>query len=742
VHIEADETKYPVLLSNGNPVSHESLGNGRHRATWHDPHPKPSYLFALVAGDLACISDLLVTASGKEVRLNIYVEHHNRDKCDHAMVSLKKAMKWDEETYGREYDLEVFNIVAVDDFNMGAMENKGLNIFNSRYVLAKPETATDADYDGIESVIAHEYFHNWSGNRVTCRDWFQLSLKEGFTVFRDQEFSSDMGSRAVRRIQDVNLLKQFQFAEDAGPQAHPVQPTSYQQINNFYTATIYNKGAEVVRMLRNLLGWETFRAGCDRYFEKYDGQAVTIEEFVGSMEAVSGRDLTQFRRWYAQAGTPRVIVRDQYDPESQQYRMVLEQHCPPTPGQPDKEPFQIPLAVALFDEKGHEIHGEEVIDLREARQEVVFEKITSRPLPSLNRSFTAPINLDYDYSEQALAVLAAHDTDLFNRWDAMQRLMIQVLKRRVSQIVDDECGDGAEFVLDPVLSAAFGQLLHSVDDDPMFTAEALTLPSESYLAEQYVDEEVPVEAIHRARQELRRALVSEWEAALGLLYRNQAVSGPFRPGGREAGQRQVQKMALWYLSALENPAWWQLAWEHYERADNMTDSLNALTVLAHTDCPQREPALAQFAERWSEDPLVMDKWFSLQATSPLPGTLARVKELMQHPVFSIRNPNKVRALIGAFARGNPIHFHAADGSGYRWVAERIMEIDALNPQIAARLAGAFNRWKHYDAGRRIIMRDQLTRIAERDGCSPDVSEIVSKALGDRETEPTSSRYCR
>ncbi|MFP4296149.1 MAG: aminopeptidase N [Halothiobacillaceae bacterium] len=727
VHIEADRNRYPVLLSNGNPTASEDLPGGRHRATWVDPHPKPSYLFALVAGDLACLSERYKTGSGREVALNIYVQHHNRDRCAHAMVSLKKAMTWDEEAYGREYDLDVFNIVAVDDFNMGAMENKGLNIFNSRYVLARPETATDADYDGIESVVAHEYFHNWSGNRVTCRDWFQLSLKEGFTVFRDQEFSADMGSRAVRRIQDVNLLKQFQFAEDAGPQAHPVQPQTYQQINNFYTSTVYNKGAEVVRMLRNLLGWETFRAGCDLYFARHDGQAVTIEDFVAVMESVSGRDLTQFRRWYAQAGTPRVQVTDHHDPERQQYRLTLAQSCPPTPGQPDKQPFQIPIAIALFSRDGLQLVEEQVVDLVKARQEVVFEGIATPPVPSMNRGFTAPIRLEYDHDDAALALLASHDTDLFNRWDAMQRLMLRVIMRRVEALTDEDCSDPGELALDPVLSGAFGQLLHGVETDPMFTAEALSLPTEGYVAEQYPGS-VPVDAIHQAREELRRALAEEWEAALGLVYRNQVVQGPFRPGGRDAGKRRVQRIALDYLASLSRAAWYQTAWEQFEQADNMTDSLNALAVLAHADCPQRETALAQFGTRWHDDPLVMDKWFSLQATSPLPATLDRVETLRNHPAFSIRNPNKVRALIGAFARGNPLHFHAADGSGYRWVAERIIELDALNPQVAARMAGAFNRWEHYDSLRRAMMKAQLERIMERPECSSDVAEIVGKAL--------------
>ncbi|MFP4155657.1 MAG: aminopeptidase N, partial [Halothiobacillaceae bacterium] len=571
------------------------------------------------------------------------------------------------------------------------------------------------------------YFHNWTGNRITCRDWFQLSLKEGFTVFRDQEFSADMGSRAVRRIQDVNLLKQFQFAEDAGPQAHPVQPQTYQQINNFYTSTVYNKGAEVVRMLRNLLGWETFRAGCDLYFARHDGQAVTIEDFVAVMESVSGRDLTQFRRWYAQAGTPRVQVTDHHDPERQQYRLTLAQSCPPTPGQPDKQPFQIPIAIALFSRDGLQLVEEQVVDLVKARQEVVFEGIATPPVPSMNRGFTAPIRLEYDHDDAALALLASHDTDLFNRWDAMQRLMLRVIMRRVEALTDEDCSDPGELALDPVLSGAFGQLLHGVETDPMFTAEALSLPTEGYVAEQYPGS-VPVDAIHQAREELRRALAEEWEAALGLVYRNQVVQGPFRPGGRDAGKRRVQRIALDYLASLSRAAWYQTAWEQFEQADNMTDSLNALAVLAHADCPQRETALAQFGTRWHDDPLVMDKWFSLQATSPLPATLDRVETLRNHPAFSIRNPNKVRALIGAFARGNPLHFHAADGSGYRWVAERIIELDALNPQVAARMAGAFNRWEHYDSSRRAMMKAQLERIMERPECSSDVAEIVGKAL--------------
>ena len=728
VELIADRARYPVLLANGNRVEGGVLDDGRHFAIWEDPFPKPAYLFALVAGDLGCIEDRFVTASGREVRLEVYVQHHNIDKCAHAMASLKKAMAWDEATYGREYDLDIYMIVAVDDFNMGAMENKGLNIFNSRYVLARQDTATDADYEGIESVIAHEYFHNWSGNRVTCRDWFQLSLKEGFTVFRDQEFSADMGSRAVKRIQDVNVLRTHQFPEDAGPMAHPVRPQSYQEINNFYTTTIYNKGAEVVRMLCHLLGWPLFRQGCDLYFERHDGQAVTIEEFVGAMETVSGRDLALFRRWYAQAGTPLVTVSDRFDEKSGRYSLRFEQATPPTPGQPVKLPFHIPLATALFDREGRPLDlgaampaQGRVLELTEVVSEFHFDGLKDKPLPSLLRGFSAPVKLDYPYSADELALLMARDTDLFNRWDAGQRLMLRELLKAVETRID-----GGSVELDPALSRAFGALLHDHADDPMFVAEALTLPSEGYIAEQL--DEVPVEAVHEAREALRVALAREWEAALQLVYAQSCPEGAYTPSGRDVGLRRLRGVCLGYLLALDNPAYAALAYEQFQAADNMTDSMTALGALAHSDAPQREEALAAFEARWRGEALVMDKWFTLQATRPCVDTLERVRELTTHPAFDRRNPNKVRALIGAFARANPLAFHRVDGAGYTLLRDEIFDLDGANPQIAARLAGAFNRWRHYDAGRRGLMREALESLQAKPDLSRDVQEIVGRAL--------------
>jgi len=729
VTIIADADEFPVLLSNGNPVSSEPVGEGRHMARWVDPHPKPSYLFALVAGKLTAIRDRFVTASGREVDLAIYVESHNADRCAHAMDSLKKSMRWDEETYGREYDLDVFNIVAVDDFNMGAMENKGLNIFNSRFILAKPETATDTDYDGIESVVAHEYFHNWSGNRVTCRDWFQLSLKEGFTVFRDQEFSADMGSRPVKRIQEVNLLRQVQFSEDAGPQSHPVQPKAYREINNFYTATVYNKGAEVVRMLRNLLGWTKFRAGCDLYFERHDGQAVRIEEFISAMAAVSDVDLTQFRRWYDQSGTPRVTVQTAF--EGGVYRLTLSQTCPDTPGQSNKAPFMIPLGFALIGADGQPVsiegQAEQTLILTESEQTWTFPVTAEQaPVPSLNRGFTAPIEIQYDYSESALATLSAHDTDSFNRWDAFQRLLVLTLLRRIQTAQEQGAEQSAEALPEGV-SAAFGRLLIAAEQDPQFVAECLSLPTENYLSTRF-DRDVPVELIHGERARLRAQLADEWASTLLLVYKNQVVEGPYAFNAEAVGKRALRRQVLGYLNALPNPAWARLAVEQYDSADNMTESFNALTALNIGESSERDRLIADFGERWAHDPLVMDKWLSLQAHSTRVDALSEVKKLTEHPIFSMKNPNKVRALIGAFARGNPLRFHAADGSGYRWVAERIIELDGINPQIAARIATVFDQWKRYDGSRAEMMRGVLEEIVQRPECSSDLAEIAGKAL--------------
>lgn len=728
VTLIAEADLYPVLLSNGNPVAAEKCADGKHMARWVDPHPKPSYLFALVAGNLTQITDEFVTQSGKTVELGIYVEAHNADRCDHAMASLKHAMRWDEQVYGREYDLDVFNIVAVDDFNMGAMENKGLNVFNSRYVLAKPDTATDGDYAGIESVVAHEYFHNWSGNRVTCRDWFQLSLKEGFTVFRDQEFSADMGSRAVKRIADVNLLRQVQFAEDAGPQAHPVQPKAYREINNFYTSTVYNKGAEVVRMLRNLLGADTFRQGTDLYFDRFDGQAVTIEDFVSCMAEVSDLDLAEFRQWYDVAGTPKLLVRDEY--LEGQYILNIDQMVPESA---KGHPYMLPFGFALFDEAGQPVlldgKAEHILIVEQLSQSWTFsiEKNHADLLvPSLNRGFTAPVEVQYDYSDEALGVLSRADTDAFNRWDAFQRRIQRCLLGRIRMAMD--VGSVGEDALPEDLSKAFGQLLLEAAQDPMFVAECIALPSENYLADQF-DHDTPVEWIHHERARLRQQLAEEWESTLQLIYQSHAQDGVYRFESRAAGQRQLRRQVLSYLCSLKRSAWTQLAKEQFERADNMTESFNALVALSVSDSAEFEHVLTAFESRWRHDPLVMDKWFALQAQRSDENALARVQGLMEHPTFSIKNPNRVRALIGSFARINPLRFHDSSGSGYQWLADRIIELDAMNPQIAARMASVFNTWKRFDGNRAALMRAALKKIHDRPDCSADLAEITGKALG-------------
>lgn len=739
VTLIADKASCPVLLSNGNPVESRDLEDGRHLAVWDDPHPKPAYLFALVAGDLKSIHDQFTTASGRTIDLGIYVEPHNIDRCDHAMRSLIKSMAWDEETYGREYDLDVFNIVAVDDFNMGAMENKGLNIFNSKFILARSETATDHDYEGIESVVAHEYFHNWSGNRVTCRDWFQLSLKEGFTVFRDQEFSADMGSRAVKRIEEVNLLRQVQFPEDAGPQAHPVQPKEYEQINNFYTATVYNKGAEVVRMWHNLLGWEKFRRGTDRYFERFDGQAVTIEDFIDTMAEQADFDTAQFRRWYDRAGTPIVHVKKRID--GNDLVVDFRQEIPAVAGQEDDAPFLIPLEIAAFDGGGKPVSLGGPDGNGETQTTLVLSRIDESrrftltagadlPVLSLNRGFTAPVKIEHDYDAADLALLAGSDTDEFNRWDAYQRLVLQTLVERIRQAEGQ--GDWLETELPEGLSAAFGRLLHSAVStqggaDPRFVAECLTLPSENYVAEQF-HQDVPVDAIHRSRVELREQLANEWSQTLVLAFEKLAVDGEYRFDGVDVGRRALRAQVLGYLNALDHPAWRRLAVEQIEEADNMTERFNALTALSLRASDERDEALEAFAEEWKDDPLVMDKWLALRARMVEPDDTKTLAALEAHPAFSIRNPNRVRALVGMFSRGNPVAFHASTGSGYRWVADKIIEIDGFNPQIAARMATVFSRWRRYDGGRADRMRGELERMLDRRDCSTDLAEIAGKAL--------------
>jgi len=725
--IEADQAHFPVLLSNGNPVAAGPLDGGRHYVTWEDPFPKPSYLFALVAGDLRAIEDRYTTASGREVALRIYVEPQNVDKCAHAMRSLKMAMRWDEEVYGREYDLDIYMIVAVGDFNMGAMENKGLNVFNAKFVLARPETATDRDFQGIEGVIAHEYFHNWTGNRITCRDWFQLSLKEGLTVFRDQEFSADMGSRGVKRIEDVRLLRAHQFAEDAGPMAHPVRPDSYIEINNFYTMTVYQKGAEVVRMQANLLGPALFRRATDLYFARHDGQAVTTDDFVRCMEDASGRDLAQFRRWYTQAGTPEVEVSEAYDAAERTYTLALRQSCPPTPGQQVKAPFHIPVAVGLLGTDGHDLplrlEGEtaaggttRVLELREAAQAFRFVDIAARPVPSLLRGFSAPVKLRFDCADDALMFQMAHDGDGFNRWDAAQTLAQRVILARVG---------APETPLPEGFVAAFRKALTDPAADRALIAEVLTLPAESYLGDQLP--QVDVDGIHAAREAVKGGLAAALRADLLQAYRTLTDDGPYDIGPAAIARRSLRNVALAYLMHAPDGESAGLCLAQYRAVHNMTDVIAALALLADSDRAEREAVLADFRARWADDPLVLDKWFSVQAAARGADTLGRVVALMGDPAFSIRNPNKVRALIGAFA-GNVARFHARDGSGYAFLVDRVLELDPLNPQIAARMLRAMARWRRYDPGRQALMRRELERVAAAPGLSKDSYEVAAKSL--------------
>ncbi|MBL8260294.1 MAG: aminopeptidase N [Candidatus Competibacteraceae bacterium] len=732
--VVADRARYPVLLSNGNRVDGGELDDGRHWATWRDPFPKPCYLFALVAGALGFIGDRFVTRSGREVALRIYAEPSHLDQCRHAMQALKRAMAWDEQRFGLEYDLDLYQIVAIGDFNMGAMENKGLNIFNTKYVLAKPETATDADYQGILAVIGHEYFHNWTGNRVTCRDWFQLSLKEGLTVFRDQEFSADLGSRGVERIEDVRILRGSQFPQDAGPMAHPVRPESYIEINNFYTVTVYNKGAEVVRMLQALLGREGFRRGMDLYFRRHDGQAVTCDDFVAAMADANGADLDQFKRWYRQAGTPELTVTDAYDPVARRYTLTVRQFCPPTPGQPAKEPFHIPLALGLLDADGRDLplrlEGEEaprstqrVVELRAPEHVFQFVDVPERPVPSLLRGFSAPVKLSSAESDADLRFRLAHDSDDFNRWDAGQTLAL----RTILNLVEDR-RQNREQRLPESFSAAFAQALQS-DVDPALLAQVLTLPSQNYLAEQM--EVVDVDGIHAAHSFVRRSLAERLRERLLESYialSAQGRAGYSNDAPAMAG-RALKNVCLDYLMQADDPEARALCLQQFRAADNMTDQLGALTPLVNAGGTERDEALAAFYRRWRDEPLVVDKWLTVQASSSAPGTRAAVEALLSHEAFSLRNPNKVRALIGAFSQANPAHFHAADGGGYTLLADQVVLLDDFNPQIAARLMAAFTRWRKYDGGRQAHMRGQLERILAVPSLSPDVYEIAVKTLG-------------
>ena len=739
VTIVADKDQYPILLSNGNPQDAGIVADSnRHYAVWHDPHPKPCYLFALIAGDLSRIHDEYKTMSGQLVDLNIYVEHHNADKCEHAMRSVINSMRWDEQTYGREYDLEVFNIVAVDDFNMGAMENKGLNIFNSKYVLARPDTATDTDFQGIGGVIGHEYFHNWSGNRVTCRDWFQLSLKEGFTVFRDQEFSADMSARGIKRIQDVNMLRTHQFREDAGPMAHPIRPDQYVEINNFYTLTVYEKGAEIVRMLANLLGAEDFRQGTDLYFSRHDGQAVTTDDFVQALEDASGYDLQQFRLWYSTAGTPELTITETHDPSAEDYTLTIKQRTPDTPGQTNKQALHIPLRIGLLDPDGNPLplilSGESasaptsrVLHIKEPTERYTFSGIKDKPVASLLRGFSAPVKLNMQRSVENLCFLMAHDEDEFNRWDASQTLATQLM---VEQFDNDVV------TVNPAFIDAFRKTLLNNSLKPALIAEILRLPAEGLLADQRSFAQP--DRIHHIRKSFRVSIASALHTELLQQYHALSQSGEYSIDPEAMGQRALRNLCLGYLMSparedIENETL-RLCVTQYESANNMTDVIAALSCLCNIDDPARLTSLDHFYNKWQSDALVLDKWFALQATSELPGTLEHVKTLMAHAAFQIKNPNKVRSLIGAFANANPQHFHAADGGGYRFIAERVIELDKLNPQVASRLTNVFSRWRQYDENRQTLMKDALKKILASGDLSKDVLEIASKSLGEQVRE--------
>lgn len=726
-----DKDRYPVLLSNGNKIAQGELSDNRHWVTWEDPFNKPCYLFALVAGQLECIADRFTTQSGHDIDLQIFVEKHDIDKCDHAMESLKNAMHWDEQVYGREYDLDLYMIVAVSHFNMGAMENKGLNVFNTKFVLARPDTATDSDYEHIEAVIAHEYFHNWTGNRITCRDWFQLSLKEGFTVFRDQEFTGDRTSKAVKRIEDVNMLRTRQFAEDAGPLAHPIRPDAYIEINNFYTLTVYEKGAEVVRMIRTLVGAKGFRKGSDLYFERHDGQAVTCDDFVSAMEAANDIDLTQFRRWYAQAGTPLLTARQHYDPSAQTLTLTISQSCPPTPGQAIKEPLHIPVTVGLLNkdgsvapcklQDGDQACDEVILQLTQSEQAFIFEGLAEQPVVSILRGFSAPVKLVMERSLEQSAFLLSYDSDTFNRWEAGQQLAGQIIMGLIADLQN-----GRDMHVNPIMINAFKQVLEQPWDDLSYFSLLLNLPSETYLAEQM--QVVDVEAIHAAREFVTLALAEQLQTQLQALYLNnhRDESGKFDAGA--IGRRRIKNTCLSYLSKLENKDIHHLSQQQFNTAKNMTDQMAALTAIVNNPHPAKQQCLDSFYRQWQAEALVIDKWFMLQASSSMPDTFATVQALMQHPAFDLKNPNRVRSLIGAFSQSNPLHFHASNGQGYRFLADRIIALNTLNPQIASRMVGALTAWRRYDEGRQALMKAQLERIITTEAISKDVYEVASKSL--------------
>jgi len=733
--ITADKAEYPIMLSNGNRVLEEDLEGGRHRVRWEDPFPKPSYLFALVAGNLLAHRGTFTTRSGREVALEIWVEPQNIESCDHALKSLQRAMAWDEEVYGLEYDLDIYMIVAVNDFNMGAMENKGLNVFNSSCVLARPDTATDADYEVIERVIGHEYFHNWTGNRVTCRDWFQLTLKEGLTVFRDQQFGGDMFSEAVTRIDDVKILRSAQFAEDAGPMSHPIRPDSYISMDNFYTSTVYNKGAEVIRMVQTLIGADGFRRGMDLYFERHDGQAVTCDDFRDAMATAGGRDLGRFGHWYSQAGTPVVEVESAFDAETHRYSLTLRQSYPePDSAQSDsRQPLHIPIAMGLLDSEGRalplRLEGDSetppgetrVLELTGSEQVFTFEGLSQPPVPSLLRGFSAPVRLRMDRSREELAFLMGRDSDEFSRWDAGERLAMELLLD-----LAQASARGETMHLDPLYSEAFGRVLSDPNLDGSLKALALTLPSEKVLGQEM--EVIDPDALFAAREFMRRALAEAHAEALEAVYSEGAQAGGYSRDKSAIGQRRLKNCALLYWMTLGGEDSLAAASRQFDGSDNMTDTEAALQALIDTDSEVRDRALGVFYEGWQHDPLVIDKWFSIQAAARRADTYERVVELSNHPAFSLKNPNRLRSLVGVFCSANPVYFHRSDGAGYRFLAEKVMELDPVNPQVAARMVSIFNPWRRFDEARQGLMKKELETIGAQPGLSKDVFEIVNRGL--------------
>lgn len=726
VVIVADVGSYPVMLSNGNKVSEESLDGGRHRIHWHDPHPKPSYLFALVAGQLSVIEDRFVTASGREVLLQIFVEEHNIQRCDFAMKSLIAAMRWDEEVYGLEYDLDCFMIVAVDDFNMGAMENKGLNVFNSRFVLADQQSATDTDYLGIEAVIAHEYFHNWTGNRVTCRDWFQLSLKEGLTVFRDQCFSSDMHSKTVKRIEDVRLLRARQFAEDAGPMAHSIRPDSYIEINNFYTLTVYEKGAEVIRMLHTLLGAQRWRQGMDVYFQRHDGSATTCDAFVDAMQSVCEMDLTQFRHWYSTAGTPVLDISESYDQAQQQYHLSVRQHCPNTPGQTDKAPLHIPLLMGLLDSQGRSLPlsigrqcgDSAILDVVESEQTFTFDGIAEQPIASLLRDFSAPVKLHHAIPDSSLGFLMAHDTDAFSRWEAGQRLAQRVILGRLAR---EDSRSSLQILLE-----AYSKVLIDSTLDPAFKAEVLNLPTLDTLAESL--DCVDYSELAQAHADIMVAIASNSQAQLTDIIKHSRRPELNTLDSMAMGIRSLANTALSLLSYLTTNRWLSLAENQYYKADNMTDRLAALAVICHGESQQRSDCLADFYNRAAGNSLVINKWFAVQAMARRTRIVDDIESLVAHADFDALNPNRLRSVVASFSMNNPQGFHSRGGHGYRFLADQIITLDKSNPQLAAGMVRPLGRWKRLKGDSRLHMKEQLSRIMASGDLSPDVYELVSKSL--------------